>query len=61
MIPVANEILDHTKFLIETQVMKQTNSEVYQEIWGEISDPVWDQNPIVTVLTALRNIDVYRS
>jgi hypothetical protein len=42
MKPVADEIQNHTKFLIETQVMKQTNSAVYHEIWGEISDPVWD-------------------
>lgn len=42
MKPVADEIENHTKFLIEGQVMKQTNSAVYHEIWGEISDPVWD-------------------
>jgi len=61
MKPVADEIQNHTKFLIERQVVKETDVAVHHEIWGKISDPVWDQNPMGTVLTALRNIDVYRS
>jgi hypothetical protein len=61
MKPVADEIQNHTKFLIERQVVKATNVAVHHEIWGKISDQVWDQNPMGTVLTALRNIDVYRS
>ena len=53
MKPVADEIQNHTKFLIERQVVKETDVAVHHEIWGKISDPVWDQTPMGTVLTAL--------